>query len=40
LWRVPRDVGIWLIVLLFRVFDLFGVPELWSFFRKMQAGKL
>jgi hypothetical protein len=35
LWRVPRDVGIWLIVLLFRVFDLFGVPELWSFLLQM-----
>ena len=33
--RVPRDVGIWLIVLLFRVLDLFGVPELWSFFLQM-----
>jgi len=33
--RVPRDVGIWLIVLLFRVLDLFGVPELWSFVLQM-----
>lgn len=26
----PRQVGIWLIVLLFRVLDLVGVPELWG----------
>lgn len=28
--RIPRNVGIWLIVLLFRVLDLVGVPELLS----------
>ena len=28
-------MGIWLIVLLFRVLDVFGVPELWSFFLQM-----
>ena len=27
---VPRRVGIWLIVLLFRLLDLAGIPELWS----------
>jgi hypothetical protein len=27
---IPRNAGIWLIVLLFRLLDLIGVPELWS----------
>jgi hypothetical protein len=27
----PRAIGIWLIVLIFRLLDLAGVPELWSF---------
>ncbi len=28
----PRAAGIWLIVLIFRLLDLAGIPEVWSFF--------
>jgi hypothetical protein len=33
----PRAIGIWLIVLTFRLLDLVGVPELWSFLLRAVA---
>lgn len=33
----PRAAGIWLIVLLFRLLDLVGVPEVWSFLLRAAA---
>ncbi len=34
---VPRAAVLWLIVLLFRLLDLVGVPELWSFLMRAAA---
>ncbi|MGC8782302.1 MAG: eCIS core domain-containing protein, partial [Anaerolineae bacterium] len=34
---VPRRAGIWLIVLLFRLLDLVGVPELWNLLMRLAA---
>lgn len=34
---VPRRAGVWLIVLLFRVLDLIGVPELWNLLMRLAA---
>ncbi len=34
---VPRRAGAWLIVLLFRVLDLVGVPELWNLLMRLIA---
>ncbi len=34
---VPRRAGLWLIVLLFRVLDLVGVPELWNLLMRLAA---
>jgi hypothetical protein len=33
--RVPRHAGIWSIELVFRLLDLAGIPELWSFVLRM-----